>query len=200
MTRLVPVLAVAAVAAVPASAARPAAGEQPLDRHMNPAGWRIDFPAAWRLERSGHRCRYAVGQATVATFTMSRAVRGHRTRISCGFSVRPPLDAHGVFPRDGVALRVLCALGGPYAQPPPRPAFPLTLDQLEPQDPSVPTQGAPRPGTLQISHHGVRYWVSAWIGEQASADDTHALERALASLRFMRARPRPGGLRRCEPK
>lgn len=91
-------------------------------------------------------------------------------------------------------------MGGLPPAPRRPPPFPLTLDRLVPQDPSVPTLGAPRPRTLALRHRGALFSVSVWIGEGAPSAATAALERTLASLRFVEPRRATGGLQRCDPK
>ena len=155
------------------------------ERYVDQRGWSIDVPHGMYLERSGAELKVSIDEVTVASFPPRKGVHSFRSGRTSGFDLRPPRDAGGRFPTDGVALRIVYAEGGPpgFDEFPGRETrFPLRLADLR-RHTAYPGS-RPGPRELDVTANGSEYAVFAWVGPRAAPPLRDELARVLSSLAF----------------
>ena len=191
-------LAVGVAVAESGQAARStAAARATLKRYTDPSGWWLSYPSWMRLEHSTSGPGKATfSEATIANFSQQTAVHSGPTNDGFYIGVRPPLDANGRFPANGVAFRMLLVEGGlaPMVTVPDS-RFPIELSSFRrPRYPDFSAadskkRGVPPSLDMQTEADGQRYSAIALIGPRASPQLRAQLARVIASVAFPPLRP-----------
>ncbi len=162
-------------------------GATRMKRYRDPhLGWVLAYPSALHLEHSQSPSfiRIFVDEVTVANFSMPSPIHASESESGSSMRVGPPRTRHGVFPSDGIAVRIYRLEGGPGPDlESPESHFPLQLSSLHRS-----TDYGNNPPALERSvvADGGNYSIQAWIGANASAGERAILRRVVASLVFPR--------------
>ena len=164
--------------------------------YSDPGGWSIRYPATMHLERSGRTCdqpRLKFTEMTLATFTPRPPVQSRTDKLGGLTLIRQPADSQGRFPRDAVALRILCSLTPmPEAE---TSTLPLTLASFKapsltgavslhiaPRETAILRKTMPIELSRVIHVRGRTYQAEVLIGRDAPARTRKVLAAVIASF------------------
>lgn len=185
--RLITALSCVAIATALVTAAAASGNGQVV--YTDRQGWTLTYPDDLKLEQSALLLPgFGGGEVTVASFEPETA---YTIVVSPGggsiTGIRAPANRDGVFPDDGVALRIVAAGGCACPVPifidigPPETRFPLRVADLSP---SLYFHQPVTPLVRRIYANGLSYTVELWVGPSAEGAAVDRLDAVLGSLRF----------------
>ena len=195
MTRLALLVAVVFSLVACGGESRTPSARSATARYRTSLGWSIRYPRAMHVEHSaavsgnGH---YAVSETTFASFRSKPGVRHRISSRGESIGVVSPSTKSGLFPSNGVALRVEDEQT-PFPRRGGRPGttrLPLRLSQFH-KAPALHGWTGPQPLLHSLVAEGQSYTIQVWIGRRASTQQRALLDRMLASISAHRVPAQP---------